>query len=133
MPDLPNSASASISNIYPSLPSLNEVTSLLHLPGSCPPAPPTPKRFVFGTRSNDGISRNQFSAAAEEVLAQMNARLPSNAGKISQGLLQGKKIEVDRLVSVNKQLGENGWGLGASTSSAKADRYANAHEKEFAR
>jgi hypothetical protein len=133
MPALPNSASGSISKICPPLPPTASISSAPSIPGSFSPLPPTPKQFVFGTKRDAGITRTEFSAAAEEVLAQMNARLPSNASKLSHELLKGKKVEVGSLVSANREVGAPGWRLSASGSSSRNDRFAVAHEKEFAR
>ena len=131
MPDLHNSHSESLRNIYPPLPSINDLPSIPALPCAFPPA--SPKQFVFGGESNDGISRTQFSAAAEEVLAQMNARLPSNAQKLSHELLNGRNVEANKLVVINDQLGEGGWGLASSGAGSRIHRFAAAHEEGFAK
>ena len=131
MPDLHNAQSANFGSIYPPLPSISDPSSVSGLPGTFAPA--SPKHFIFGGDRNNGISRTQFSAAAEEVLAQMNAKLPSNATKLSHELLRGRNVEVNKLVLVNERLGEGGWGLGSGGADPKTHRFAAAHEKGFAK
>ena len=135
MPALANATSGSITNIYPSLAStaVEDDNVAPSLPGAFPPLPPTPKHFVFGSKFDAGVSRTEFTVAAQEVLAQMNARLPSNASKLSDEMLKGKMVEVDKLVPLNRGTGDCGWGLGASGCSTMSNRFAAAHEREFAR
>ena len=135
MPALANAASGSISRIYPPLPKLEPASSLptMPIPGGFPLHSPSSKQFVFGAESEGGISKTAFSSAAEEVLAQMNARLPGTASKFSQELLRGTKVGMDEVVSTSSKSQLGGWGLGQSGSSSVSDRFAAAHEKEFAR
>jgi hypothetical protein len=49
-------------------------------------------------------------------------------------VLKGKTVDLSRTVSVQQDLG-GGWGLGSGSVAGKGkkDRYAEAHEREFAR
>jgi hypothetical protein len=135
MPALPYSTSASLAKIYPPLPDLGgpPVPPLPKAPEALPfHAISQPKPFVFGVGGDAGISEAKFSEAAQTVLREMNARLPEHARKLDDELLKGKKAEMKRLVSVNEKLGEGGWGLIGSVP-GKTDRFAQAHEREFAK
>jgi hypothetical protein len=102
------------------------------MPGALPqPSVASPKPFVFGPKGDAGVTQANFSEAAQAVLREMNAKLPDHARKLDGELLKGKKAEMKRLVSVNDKLGEGGWGL--KTSAAGKDRFAEAHEREFAK
>ena len=108
------------------------------IPGSYPTpqktVPATPKSPAFGTKDGPGISKAQFSAAAQAVLDEMNAKLPEGSRMMmGSELMRGKKAAVQRLVSIDSTIGEGGWGLGAGSLAGKNDRYAHAHEKEFAK
>ncbi|WWC91287.1 uncharacterized protein L201_006230 [Kwoniella dendrophila CBS 6074] len=134
MPALPSSNSAHLSSIYPPLPTIPprfaKMSSPKPVPGGFPPLPPTPSQMVFGSRNDAGVSNQQFSETAQAVLKEMNAKLPGGVA-FGEELLKGKKAEMDKLVQVNKELGTGGWGLSNSTS--EKDRYASAHQKEFAK
>ncbi|KAK8843365.1 hypothetical protein IAR55_007022 [Kwoniella newhampshirensis] len=135
MPALINSTSASLSSIYPPLPIIpSEFSKPTPIPGSFPPLPPTPSasRVIFGSGADSGVSNRQFSEAAQAILKEMNAKLPEGSVKFGEEYLKGKKAEIDKLVHVNKELGTGGWGLGAGSASTR-DRYAEAHQKEFAK
>ena len=131
MPALVSSGTASVSNIYPALPDIPPVPTIPGAYQSGKPDSPS-KAFPF-TVSND-----QFEDAGAKLLAEMSAKFQvMNGGKNVPGfgteLLKGKKAEIKKLVSVQEGLGEGGWGLANSTGSTHADRYAEAHRKEFAR
>ncbi|EIW67024.1 hypothetical protein TREMEDRAFT_57638, partial [Tremella mesenterica DSM 1558] len=116
MPALSASTSASLSSIYPPLPALQLPKSATYtMPGDIPPVPPLPPMIssssylppsVTSPTSNErsglptpkGITRMQFSAAAQAVLQEMNAKLPQEAQLKSQELLKGKNAVVNRLV-----------------------------------
>nr|XP_018259099.1 uncharacterized protein I303_08643 [Kwoniella dejecticola CBS 10117]OBR81257.1 hypothetical protein I303_08643 [Kwoniella dejecticola CBS 10117] len=135
MPVLPSVGSASIQSIYPPLPTIPPQFAKFTspppeaMPGAFPPLPPTPSQVVFGSNAESGVSNKQFSEAAQAVLREMNAKLPGGLA-FGEELLKGQKAEVDKLVKTNKQLGTGGWGLSSSTGGN--DRYAQAHQKEFA-
>ncbi|ODN95743.1 hypothetical protein L198_04361 [Cryptococcus wingfieldii CBS 7118] len=144
MPALPYSNSASVGNVYPSLPTMPvEYASLIRssesasdatpIPGAFPPLPPTPGRaqILFGDRTGTGVSNHQFSEAAQAVLKEMNAKLPQGSFKFGEELLKGRDAELAKLVQVNKDVGTGGWGL--SGGGLTQDRYAEAHQKEFAK
>ncbi|WVQ81506.1 hypothetical protein IAT38_003630 [Cryptococcus sp. DSM 104549] len=148
MPAMASSVSASVSSVYPELPTIPaEYAHMIGssaaatsrptpIPGAFPPLPPTPTRtqIIFGSGANAGVSNQQFSEAAQAVLKEMNSRLPDGGVKFGDELLKGKKAEMDKLVHVNKDLGTGGWGLSASSSSSQIkDRYADVHQKEFAK
>ncbi|WWC64108.1 uncharacterized protein I303_106715 [Kwoniella dejecticola CBS 10117] len=136
MPVLPSVGSASIQSIYPPLPTIPPQFAKFTspppeaMPGAFPPLPPTPSQVVFGSNAESGVSNKQFSEAAQAVLREMNAKLPGGLA-FGEELLKGQKAEVDKLVKTNKQLGTGGWGLSSSTGGN--DRYAQAHQKEFAK
>ncbi|WVW79269.1 hypothetical protein I302_101236 [Kwoniella bestiolae CBS 10118] len=136
MPAMSSATSASISSIYPPLPAIppqfaRAISPQPPVPGSFPPLPPTPSRMVFGSPTAEGgVSNHQFSDAAQAVLREMNAKLPGGV-MFGEELLKGRKAEMDKLVQVNKGLGTGGWGLSSSTGGS--DRYAEAHQKEFAK
>ncbi|WRT68977.1 uncharacterized protein IL334_005959 [Kwoniella shivajii] len=139
MPALPSSTSASIASIYPPLPIsstqyMPAAPQSNHVPGSFPSFRPTPSQIVFGSNTETGVSNKQFSEAAQAILREMNAKLPDGGIVFGEELLKGKKAEIDKLVSVNKELSNStgGWGLGSLSASTK-DRYAEAHQKEFAK
>lgn len=139
MPALSDGASSRASSIYPPLPSMDipPVPSLpdtVDMPGAMPTtiASSGPS---FGA-AGFGVSTHQFSEAAQNLLKEMNAKLPSNVKKLDDELLKGKRAEIKRLVSVTEGLGEGGWGLSGSVrgrGTVKQDRFAEAHEKEFAK
>ncbi|TYJ54063.1 hypothetical protein B9479_005249 [Cryptococcus floricola] len=144
MPALPHSNSASVGNVYPPLPTMPvEYASLIRssesasdatqIPGAFPPLPPTPGRaqMLFGDRTGTGVSNHQFSEAAQAVLKEMNAKLPQGSFKFGEELLKGRDAELAKLVQVNKDVGTGGWGLSGGGSTR--DRYAEAHQKEFAK
>ena len=96
-----------------------------------PSSPPKPS-------SGFGISNEQFDLAGRKVLeemqAKMQAALGDRAGSFGEELLKGKKAEVGKLVQTRADLGEGGWGLKSMASSCSIqDRYAAAHQREFAR
>ncbi|WWC97908.1 hypothetical protein V866_004796 [Kwoniella sp. B9012] len=136
MPALSGTTSASVPSIYPPLPVIPpqfmKATSppVQTVPGSFPPLPPTPGRMVFGSPTDAGVNNHQFSEAAQAILKEMNSKLPGGV-VFGEELLKGRKAEVGKLVHVNKELGTGGWGLSSSTGSS--DRYADAHQKEFAK
>jgi hypothetical protein len=133
MPAISGTSSASFS-IYPPLPAIPAQFQLPKIeqhqpsmPGALPISPPkqTPA-FVFGTPQ--AVSNQQFSEAGRAILAQMNARMP--AGLVfNEELLKGKQAGIDKLVKTS-DLGEGGWGLSVP---GKADRYADAHQREFSK
>ncbi|WVR09113.1 hypothetical protein IAU60_006175 [Kwoniella sp. DSM 27419] len=141
MPALAGSGPASITSIYPPLPSIPSAfvplkPAATELPGSFPSLPPTPSRarMIFGSTTAEGVSNQQFSEAAQAVLKEMNARLPEGAVRLGDEYLKGRKAEINKLVKVNDELGTGGWGLSASGSRLDGkDRYAQAHQKEFAK
>ena len=114
------------------------------LPVAIPPVPPIPGAYKTSQlpspdRTNRmTISNAQFEVAGKQVLATMEAKMRANLGagaaSFGEELLKGKKAEVNKLVSVTQGLGEGGWGLrNMASSSSIQDRYAAAHEREFAR
>ncbi|WVQ75485.1 hypothetical protein IAR50_005110 [Cryptococcus sp. DSM 104548] len=144
MPALPHSNSASLGNVYPPLPTIpaeyasktrssESASDATPIPGAFPPLPPTPSRaqVLFGNRDTTGVSNHQFSEAAQAVLKEMNAKLPEGSFKFGEELLKGRDAELAKLVQVNKDVGTGGWGL--SGKRATRDRYAEAHQKEFAK
>lgn len=136
MPALPSSHPASLSSVYPPLPSFYDIPPV-------PPLPPMPGHYAlqpkssfsatFGSPKAPAVSNQKFSQAAEAVLREMNAKLPEGAKMTNGELLKGKKAEMGRLVSVNSGLGEGTWGLGGSMNGSNKDRYADAHGREFAK
>ncbi|WVF65621.1 hypothetical protein IAT40_000351 [Kwoniella sp. CBS 6097] len=137
MPALPSSTtSASLSSIYPPLPAIPpqfDQTANTPIPGTFPPLLPTPSRaqIIFGSNAEPGVSNQQFSDAAQAVLREMNSRLPGGGAIFDEELLKGRKAEIGKLVKVNEGLGAGGWGLSSGTGIQ--DRYAEAHQKEFAK
>ncbi|OCF35506.1 hypothetical protein I316_02558 [Kwoniella heveanensis BCC8398] len=137
MPALPSSStSASLSFIYPPLPAIPPQFAQIAnvpVPGTFPVLPPTPSRaqMIFGSNNEPGVSNQQFSVAAQAVLREMNSRLPGGGAMFDEELLKGRKAEMGKLVKVNEGLGTGGWGL--SSGSTVQDRYAEAHQKEFAK
>ncbi|WWD21121.1 hypothetical protein CI109_105602 [Kwoniella shandongensis] len=130
-----NTQSASLSSIYPPLPSIPaEYAKPTPIPGAFPPLPPTPSSnaVIFGSSMDAGVSNKQFSEAAQAILREMNSKLPDGSVKFGEEYLKGKKAEIDKLVHVNKELGTGGWGLGEGHAAIR-DRYAEAHQKEFAK
>lgn len=138
MPALANYTSASLSSIYPPLPGF-------HADEDAPPVPPIPGQypayqplkhqasdtFTFGSPDH-AVSSTQFSEAAQAILQQMNASLPEDA-RMNGEVLRGNKADMKRMVSVTSGLGgEGGWGL-MERFEGKKDRFAAAHEKEFAK
>lgn len=137
MPAISAAGSASVSNIYPPLPQLpiefqklRDAPAPTAMPGAMPTSPKKPGTFVFGG-DEGGPSNQDFSDAGKAILAQLNAKLPSGF-TFSEEHLKGKQAGLDRLVRTNSTLGEGGWGLG-SMGGPKVDRYADAHQKEFAK
>lgn len=125
--------SASVSNIYPPLPSIGTaITS----DESIPPVPPIPGAYKEAAKPfGFTVSNEAFAESSRAVLAQMQARMHDRGidATFGEELLKGKKAEVRKLVQVNEGLG-GGWGLrGAPSTSSIADRYREAHMKEFAR
>ncbi|WVQ93273.1 hypothetical protein IAU59_000339 [Kwoniella sp. CBS 9459] len=138
MPALPSSTtSASLTSIYPPLPAIpSQFLPIANtpIPGAFPPLLPTPSRaqIIFGSDAEPGVSNQQFSDAAQAVLREMNARLPGGGAVFGEELLKGRKAEMGKLVKVNEELGPGGFGLGNSRSLIQ-DRYADAHQREFAK
>jgi hypothetical protein len=140
MPALVGSASASISSIYPPLPVVPPLPAQYArahqpIPGDFPmghAVPASPAPFVFGV--DKGVSNADFGSA---MLAELQAKMGDKGGMFGSELLKGRKAEVRKLVSVNEDLGNGvgGWGLTAGVGSGpvKKDRFAEAHEREFAR
>ncbi|KAL7421492.1 hypothetical protein Q5752_004379 [Cryptotrichosporon argae] len=96
--------------------------------GEFPPLPPTPApAFVFG---HDTTSSAQFDDAAAKLMAELAAK--TGVG-FNAELLKGRHAEMGKLVAVNAEVGTgtDGWGL--ASKSAPADRYAEAHQREFVR
>lgn len=124
MPAITGSTSASLGSVYPPLPSFDNI----------PPVPPIPGAYVkatsvtFGT-GNAGISNMAFSNTAQQLIADLHSKNPG----FNSELLKGKQANLDKLVNVNRKVGEAGFGLGSSTNGNKVDRYAAAHDREFAR
>ena len=124
-----------ITSIYPRLPLPVDAPAVPQIPGAYrkepTPSPPKPS-------SGFGISNEQFDLAGRKVLeemqAKMQAALGDRAGSFGEELLKGKKAEVGKLVQTRADLGEGGWGLKSMASSCSIqDRYAAAHQREFAR
>jgi hypothetical protein len=137
MPAISASTSASISNIYPPVPPLPVEFQKLRdestppMPGAMSsPSPNTSNTFVFGS-SHNAVTNTEFSDAGKAILAQMNAKLPQGF-TFSEEYLKGRQAGVDKLVKTNSDLGEGGWGL-STADLQKPDRYAYAHQKEFAK
>lgn len=137
MPAISTSTSASVTNIYPPVPPLPIEFQKLKdepapmMPGAMPAlSPKASQTFVFGSSQN-AVSNSEFSDAGKAILAQMNARLPEGF-TFSEEHLKGKQAGLDKLVKTNNVLGEGGWGL-STAGSHTVDRYADAHQKEFAK
>lgn len=120
--------SASITNIYPPL------------PVDIPPVPPIPGAYQKSSPQKPfgfSVSNADFSSAAQQVISDMQAKMQARGiGTTSFGeeLLKGKSAEMDKLVHTTRGLGEGGWGLrNMASSSSIQDRYAAAHQKDFAR
>ncbi|KAK4685285.1 hypothetical protein P7C73_g4870, partial [Tremellales sp. Uapishka_1] len=136
MPALASSTSASISRVYPPLPHIPDLHRMdaNAVPGGYPSTHPSAKAaFVFGRQGDQGITNEHFNEAAKSVLAEMNAKMGDKVPRFNEELLKGKQADPDRLVKVNTALGTGGWGLGATIVGDKKDRYAEAHEREFAK
>lgn len=150
------SYSASVPSIYPPIPAAVHITPIPPVPpipgayqtSAPPPAIPVsgPMQFSSSAKSPTGmplISNNQFEEAGKRLLAEMDAKLRATmgdkagqVGSFGEELLKGKGAQVNRLVSVTEGLGEGGWGMSGSLAKKYAggeDRYADAHQKEFAR
>ncbi|KIR50977.1 hypothetical protein I315_06583 [Cryptococcus gattii Ru294] len=134
----------STSNVYPPLPNLSPYHINLdqtcenqeephQVPGGFPPLPPPPSgsQVLFGNSIAPVLSNAQFSEAAQNILQEMNARLPKGSARLGEELLKGKHAEMEKLVRTNQQLGTGGWGLSEGTTHM-SDRYAEFHRKEFA-
>lgn len=135
----------STSNVYPPLPNLSpyhinldqtcEIQEEPHqVPGGFPPLPPPPSgsQVLFGNSIAPVLSNAQFSEAVQNILQEMNARLPKGSARLGEELLKGKHAEMEKLVRTNQQLGTGGWGLSEGTTHM-SDRYAEFHRKEFAK
>lgn len=112
------------------------------LPVDVPPVPPIPGAFKKSSASpaktfGFSISNEQFSSAAQQVIEDMQARMQARGIGVStfgEELLKGKQAEVSKLVHTTQGLGEGGWGLrNMASSTSIQDRYAAAHQKDFAR
>lgn len=144
MPVLSLPSAPSTSNVYPPLPNLSpyhiNLDQTCHqeeshqVPGGFPPLPPPPSRsqVLFGNSIAPVLSDAQFSEAAQNILQEMNARLPKGSARLGEELLKGKHAEMEKLVHTNQQLGTGGWGLSEGTTHV-SDRYAESHRKEFAK
>lgn len=131
--------SASILNVYPSLPDVDhpmtpikQVAASPEVPGSYPKNPTSPS-FVFG--AGNGTTSADFSDAGMKLLQEMQAKM-GGAGSFNTELLKGKRAEVTKLVSVNQRVGSGsssgGWGLSSSANAPK-DRFAEIHQREFSK
>lgn len=90
----------------------------------------SPSKFVFG--AGQQVSDTQFSDAGAKLLAEMQAKLGGST--FNPELLKGRKAEMSKLVTTNQNLGTGtGFGLSLGTSTAATDRFAAAHQKEFAK
>ncbi|EAL20385.1 hypothetical protein CNBF1950 [Cryptococcus deneoformans B-3501A] len=144
MPALSISSAASISSVYPPLPTISlhymdidqtckKQEECPKVPGGFPPlpSPPSKTQILFGNSAPPALSNTQFSETAQNILEEMNARLPEGSARFGAELLKGKHAEVEKLVHTNQQLGVGGWGLIEGTTRVN-DRYAESHRKEFA-
>ncbi|KIR26695.1 hypothetical protein I309_04465 [Cryptococcus deuterogattii LA55] len=144
MPALSIPSAPSTSNVYPPLPNLSPYHINLdqtcenqeeshQVPGGFPPLPPPPSRtqVLFGNSIAPVLSNAQFSEAAQNILQEMNARLPKGSARLGEELLKGKHAEMEKLVYTNQKLGTGGWGLSEDTTHV-SDLYAESHGKEFA-
>lgn len=123
------------SSIYPPLPTFQPDTDappVPPIPGQWPSLTPKPSTdtFTFGSPDH-AVSSEQFSQAAQAILQQMNDKLPQ-AARMGGEVLKGKQADMKRMVSVTSGLGEGGWGL-MERFEGKKDRYAEVHEREFAK
>ncbi|OWZ39318.1 hypothetical protein C351_03917 [Cryptococcus neoformans c8] len=145
MPALSLSTAASISSVYPPLPTISphymdldqtceQQEECPQVPGGFPPIPPSQSKtlILFDNSVPPSLSNTQFSEAAQNILEEMNARLPQGSARLGAELLKGKHAEIEKLVHTNQQLGMRGWGLTESTAHDN-DRYAESHRKEFAK
>lgn len=90
----------------------------------------SPSKFVFG--AGQQVSGSQFSDAGAKLLAEMQAKLGGSTFNLE--LLKGRKAEMSKLVTSNNNLGTgSGFGLSLGSSTAATDRFAAAHQKEFAK
>ena len=131
MSALPKGTTASVSSIYPSLPS--PIPPVTPIPGEYQANPLFPSK-TFGM----SISNAQFEDAGKKILAEMDAKLRATLGdneaSFGQELLKGKKAEINKLVDVREGLGEGDWGLAKMSSASRIkDRYAESHQREFAK
>jgi hypothetical protein len=138
MPALPNGTSAHIASIYPALPAVS-YPPVPAIPGAylfdhTSSSAASPSRFVFGLHNGEGISKAQFAEAGQQVMKEMEAKMRATHGQgammFGEELLKGKKAEMGKLVHVNQEVGI-GYGLGGM--GVKKDRYAEAHQREFAK
>ncbi|KAL1406026.1 hypothetical protein Q8F55_007709 [Vanrija albida] len=150
----PATSKKNISNIYPELPNFDTLAApgapprqsptkrssptkarspspAQDIPGAFPSA--TSPSFVFGNAAGNAPAP-QFSAAGLKLLEEMQAKMGTSGGTFNPELLKGKKAQMTKLVSVNEDLakGPGGWGLSAGPS-AQPDRYAEAHQRQFAK
>ena len=96
------------------------------LASTTPAKAPSAEVFAFGTDS-PGVSTAQFTSAAQKILEQMNAKLPEGQ-RIGEELLKKRTVSgTSEQSDVGRKVG--GWGL----SGRGKDRFAAAHEKEFAK
>ncbi|KAJ9106176.1 hypothetical protein QFC21_001319 [Naganishia friedmannii] len=132
--------------IYPGLPSGTEEDVELPIPGAFPTPSssrrrqhqqqqqqlqPIPEPFIFGTASPTvGISNEQFGAAGDAVLEEMNRKLRERGiVPIGQEMDRG---EVLRTKGRNRGLGENGLGpVGGETKGR--GRFDDVHARQFAK
>lgn len=148
----PAGSKNNISNIYPELPTFDTLAApgaprqqsptkrssspnkarspSPGIPGAFPSA--TSPSFVFGQTNKP--AEPQFSAAGLKLLEEMQAKMGASGGTFNPELLKGKRAQMTKLVSVNEGLanGPGGWGLSAGPS-AQPDRYAEAHQRQFAK
>ncbi|WOO83497.1 uncharacterized protein LOC62_05G007018 [Vanrija pseudolonga] len=148
----PTASKNNISNIYPELPTFDTLAApgaprqqsptkrssspnkarspSPGIPGAFPSA--TSPSFVFGQPHKP--AEPQFSAAGLKLLEEMQAKMGASGGTFNPELLKGKRAQMTKLVSVNEDLanGPGGWGLSAGPS-AQNDRYAEAHQRQFAK
>lgn len=123
-----------IPSVYPSLPGDNtrgmrSSSPGLPLPGAFP-SDATPKKklstlpapFIFGSPAH-GITNDQFSRASEAVLSEINAKL-RNQGVAGIG---------EKFALAEEFGGSSGGQVERGMGGGKQDRYASAHQKEFAK
>ena len=63
----------------------------------------------------------------------MNAKLPSKSSKLRSEILDGGMVEVKISRKSQDDIVFGGWGLTSSCKNRGPDRYADAHEKEYAK